>query len=251
MRAVPRTIKAIRLHSPGVDGLRYEEIETPSLGAGEALIDVHAAAITRDELEWPLDRLPAIPSYELSGLVAAVADDVAMVATGDEVFALTPFDRDGVASEYAAVPAAILAPKPSALGLVGSAAVPLPAFSACRALFPTGHLRPASGCSYTARWAVSASSLLSWRVGAMPTSPRPRRPTRSTPHASSERTRCSTAGASSTTVSAPSISCSTPSAACSSRARPPCSQAADVSSPSPRSRPGKGRTSLWNRPVSS
>jgi hypothetical protein len=27
---------------------------------------VHAAAITRGEqLEWPVDRLPAIPSYEL------------------------------------------------------------------------------------------------------------------------------------------------------------------------------------------
>jgi NADPH:quinone reductase-like Zn-dependent oxidoreductase len=140
MRAVPTTIKAIRLHAPGVDGLRYEEIETPSLAAGEALVEVHAAAITRDELEWPLDRLPAIPSYELSGVVAAVADDVAMVAAGDEVFALTPFDRDGVASEYAAVPAAILAPKPSALGPVESAAVPLPALSAWQGLFTHGHL---------------------------------------------------------------------------------------------------------------
>ena len=67
-------------------------------------MQVHAAAITRDELEWPIDRLPAIPSYELSGVVAAVADDVDSVAVGDAVYGLTPFDRDGAAAEYAAVP---------------------------------------------------------------------------------------------------------------------------------------------------
>jgi len=32
---------------------------------------VHAAAITRDELTWPTDRLPATPSYELSGVSVA------------------------------------------------------------------------------------------------------------------------------------------------------------------------------------
>ena len=56
-------MKAIRLYAPGIDGLRHETMETPALRAGE----VHAAAITRDELEWSLDRLPAVPSYELSG----------------------------------------------------------------------------------------------------------------------------------------------------------------------------------------
>jgi hypothetical protein len=37
---------AIRLHTPGVDGLRYATIETPSLRLGEALVEVLAAAIT-------------------------------------------------------------------------------------------------------------------------------------------------------------------------------------------------------------
>src|SRR5262245_35805158 len=31
--------------------------------AGEALVRIGAAAITRDELTWPVDRLPATPSY--------------------------------------------------------------------------------------------------------------------------------------------------------------------------------------------
>lgn len=140
MAAVPRTMQAIRLHAPGIDGLRRETINTPSLQLGEALVEVHAAAITRHELEWSLDRLPAVPSYELSGVVAAVADDVATVSVADEVFALTPFDRDGVAAEYAAVPAATLAPKPASLSHVESAAVPLPALSAWQGLVVHGRL---------------------------------------------------------------------------------------------------------------
>jgi NADPH:quinone reductase-like Zn-dependent oxidoreductase len=140
MIVVRRTMRAIRLNAPGLDGLRHEVIETPSLRPGEALVAVHAAAITRDELEWPLERLPAVPSYELSGVVAAVADDVDEVSIGDEVYALTPFDRDGVAAEYAAVPAATLAPKPASLSHVETAAVPLPALSAWQGLFTHGGL---------------------------------------------------------------------------------------------------------------
>ena len=133
-------MSAIRLHAPGLDGLVLEELETPQLGAGEALVEVHAAAITRDELEWPVDRLPAIPSYELSGVVAAVAPDVEAVTVGEPVYALTDFGRDGVAATYAAVPARLLAPKPSTLDHVASAATPLAALSAWQGLFDHGRL---------------------------------------------------------------------------------------------------------------
>jgi NADPH:quinone reductase-like Zn-dependent oxidoreductase len=131
---------AVRLHTPGLEGLALDEIETPQAKPGEALVEVHAAAITRDELDWPVDRLPAIPSYELSGVVAAVAGDVHGVGVGDEVYALTPFDRDGVAAEYAVVPASMLAPKPSTLDSVASAAIPLAALSAWQGLFDHGRL---------------------------------------------------------------------------------------------------------------
>ena len=80
--------------------------------------------------------------YELSGVVAAVAGDVDTVAVGDEVFALTPFDRDGVAAEYAAVLAWTLAAKPSTLRHAVSAALPLPALSAWQGLFTHGRLEP-------------------------------------------------------------------------------------------------------------
>src|SRR5215468_4986120 len=109
------TMRAVRLHE---DGLRIEEFPVPEPKAGEVLVRVHAAAITRDELTWPVDRLPAIPSYELSGVVARVAPAVRDLSEGDEVFALTPFDRAGVAAELAVVPAAVLARKPQTLNHV-------------------------------------------------------------------------------------------------------------------------------------
>src|SRR6516165_3988265 len=105
-------MRAVRLHE---DGLRLERLTVPTAAAGEALVRVHAAAITRDELTWPTDRLPATPSYELSGVVAEIGPGVGDLAVGDEVFALTPFDRDGVAADYLALPVSVLARRPRAL----------------------------------------------------------------------------------------------------------------------------------------
>lgn len=122
-------MRAVRLHD---DGLRIEDLPLPEPGEGEVLVRVHAAAITRDELTWPADRLPAIPSYELSGVVEA---------SGEAVFALTPFDRDGAAAEYALVPAAVLAPKPAALTHAESAALPMGGLTAWQGLVVHGGLQ--------------------------------------------------------------------------------------------------------------
>ena len=136
-------MRAIRLHSRGgPEQLVLDEVERPTLREGDALVRVQAAAITRDELDWPVDRLPAVPSYELSGTVAALAAGVEGVAVGDPVYALAPFDRDGAAADFAAVPASLLAPKPRTLDHVESAAVPLAALSAWQGLFDHGRLEP-------------------------------------------------------------------------------------------------------------
>jgi NADPH:quinone reductase-like Zn-dependent oxidoreductase len=133
-------MRAIRLYSPGgIEDLRLEEIEAPRSRPGQVLVRVHAAAITRGELEWPIDRLPAIPSYELSGVV--VEDNDGFVA-GDDVIALMPFDRDGAATEYALVPAEALGPKPASLSYIEAAALPMPGLSAWQALIVHGQLQP-------------------------------------------------------------------------------------------------------------
>jgi NADPH:quinone reductase-like Zn-dependent oxidoreductase len=138
----PVTMRAVSLRSPGgPEQLVVEDVATPRLGSGEAMVRVHAAAITRDELEWPVSRLPAIPAYEMSGVVAEIASDVDAVSTGQPVYALTEFERDGAAAEFVAVPATLLAPKPRSLDYIHAAAVPLAALSAWQGLFGQGKLQ--------------------------------------------------------------------------------------------------------------
>jgi NADPH:quinone reductase-like Zn-dependent oxidoreductase len=129
-------MRVVRVRAPGgPEHLAVEQADRPRLGPGEALVRVHAAAITRDELDWVVDRLPAIPSYELSGVVEEVGRGVTGVAAGDEVFALTPFDRDGVAADYTALTADVLVARPRALGHAESAAIPMPGLTAWQGLF--------------------------------------------------------------------------------------------------------------------
>jgi hypothetical protein len=139
---IPESMNALRLHAPGgVSDLVYERIDTPRPKPGEVLVRVHAAAITRGELEWPADRLPAIPSYEFSGVVVATASDMNDVAMGDEVYALTGFDRDGAAADYTIVRKEVVARKARTLGHIESATIPLAALTAWQALFDHGELR--------------------------------------------------------------------------------------------------------------
>ena len=53
MSAIPTTMMALRAHARGgPEQLVYEQAPTPRPGPGEALIEVHAAAITFAELTW-------------------------------------------------------------------------------------------------------------------------------------------------------------------------------------------------------
>src|SRR4029079_6504563 len=57
-------VRAIRLTAGGEPRhLSLEDLPVPKPAGADALVRVHAAAITRDELTWPVDRLPATPSY--------------------------------------------------------------------------------------------------------------------------------------------------------------------------------------------
>jgi NADPH:quinone reductase-like Zn-dependent oxidoreductase len=139
--SLPATMTAARLHTDaGPAGISVDVVDVPVPGRGEALVAVHAAALTRDELTWPVDRLPAVPSYELSGAVVSVGEGGDTDLVGQAVVALTPFDRDGVAREYAVVPAELLAVRPAGVDDVHAAAVPLPGLTAWQALFDHGGL---------------------------------------------------------------------------------------------------------------
>jgi NADPH:quinone reductase-like Zn-dependent oxidoreductase len=141
-------MKAARVHHRvAPEALVYEDVPVPVLTPGDALVRVHAAGISPAEFTWQIwqtpdgrNRLPAIPSHEVSGVVAAISPEVQDVAIGDAVYALTDFFRDGAAAEYVAVRAADLAPKPHTIDHVQSAATPLSALTAWQALFDHAQL---------------------------------------------------------------------------------------------------------------
>lgn len=142
-------MNALRAHRRGgPEVLVYEHAPVPVPGDGEVLVAVRAAAITFDELTWDptwlrdgVDRTPIIPSHEFCGEVAALGPGAASVGVGESVYGMVPFDRDGAAAEFLAVPASQIAAKPRTLSAVEAAALPLAALTARQALFDHGRLR--------------------------------------------------------------------------------------------------------------
>jgi NADPH:quinone reductase-like Zn-dependent oxidoreductase len=136
------TMRAIRAHiRGGAESLHLEQAPIPVPADDEALVQVHAAAITYDELLWDqswtrngIDRTPIIPSHEISGTVAGVGAAVTDLSIGEDVYGLIEFDRNGGAAEYVTVRAADLAGKPASVDHVHAAALPLAALTAWQAL---------------------------------------------------------------------------------------------------------------------
>lgn len=137
------TMTALRAHTRGgPEQLVVEAAPVPRPGHGEALVAVHAAAITFTELRWDeswttrdgTDRTPVIPSHEFAGMVADLGPGVHGVRVGDPVYGLIDFDRDGAAAAYTVVPADQLAHMPRSVSYVDAAALPLAALTAWQAL---------------------------------------------------------------------------------------------------------------------
>lgn len=131
-------MRAIRLDEPG-GPIRLEDIPVPTPRSGEALVEVHAAALTAGERAWPR-HWPATVSHEVSGVVSQLADDVTSPRVGEQVFGLVNLDLDGAAADYVAVPAADLAAKPGGLDHVSAASMTLAPLTAWQALVDYGHL---------------------------------------------------------------------------------------------------------------
>ncbi len=148
------TMKAVRAHRRGgPEQLVFEVAPRPEPARGEALVTVHAASVTPDELTWDetwtdrhgpggQDRTPVIPSHEVSGVVAAFGPGVRELEVGDEVYALIPFAQDGAAAEFVSLPADLLAAKPARIDHDTAAAVPLSGLTAWQALVLHAGLQP-------------------------------------------------------------------------------------------------------------
>ena len=144
MKAIVATDQAA-----GTAGMKLAERPEPHAAINDVVVQVHASAITGDELSWPStwtdrhdhDRTPSIPGHELAGVVTAIGYGTTGLTVGQRVFGLTDWYRDGTLAEYVAVEARNLAPLPADVDFTVGAALVMPGLTAWQGLFDHGRLR--------------------------------------------------------------------------------------------------------------
>jgi len=133
--------------------LSYETVPDPEPKAGEAVVELRAAAVNRRDLlvrqgVYPFP-LPLIPGSDGAGIRRDTGEEVVILpslnwgpseAAGSEAFEILGGPRNGTYAELIAIPAENLYPKPAQLSWEEAAAFPLAALTAYRALFARGRL---------------------------------------------------------------------------------------------------------------
>ena len=140
-----RTMKAMAYASyGGVEKLEQHELPLPKVGPGTVRIKVKAAGV--NPVDWKimagyLDPImdvhfPAVPGWDVAGVVDAVGFDTPEFKIGDEVHAYGRRDTVGIGSfaQYITLPAGAVAHKPKQLSFEEAAALPLTGGTALRAL---------------------------------------------------------------------------------------------------------------------
>jgi NADPH:quinone reductase-like Zn-dependent oxidoreductase len=133
----------------GLDALHYGEAPDPVAGAGDVVVDVHAASVNAADYKMRLGggnyqtgglELPHILGRDFSGVVSA-AGPGADLKVGDEVFGVTIPGTEGAYAEKIAIKAAIIAKKPAKLSHAEAAAMALTSLTAIWALEDTAKLK--------------------------------------------------------------------------------------------------------------
>ncbi len=111
--------KAVRFNQyGGIDVLQVVDVERPTPGSGQVLVNVKAAGINPGEASirkgllaerWPAT-FPSGEGSDLAGVVAAVGEGVQSFAVGDEVIGFT--DKRASHAEFVVVEANNLTPRP-------------------------------------------------------------------------------------------------------------------------------------------
>jgi NADPH:quinone reductase-like Zn-dependent oxidoreductase len=140
--------------------LELRDVPQPTISDDEVLVRVRAASVHADVWHVMSGRPYAmrlfgsglftpkkrIPGTDLSGVVEAVGKNVTELAPGDEVFGECidgiQWANGGAYAEYAAVPAKLLALKPSRLSFEQAASVPTSGYIALHNLQMAGKIEP-------------------------------------------------------------------------------------------------------------
>lgn len=138
-------MKALRTHAVGgPETLTLDEIETPTPGKGEVLVDVKACAINfpdtlmiRDLYQFKPER-PYSPGGEIAGVIEAVGEGVEGYAAGDRVMA--GIGHGGLA-EKVVVPAGRMFPIPDGVPFEKAASLLMTYGTTIHGLKDRGHIK--------------------------------------------------------------------------------------------------------------
>lgn len=126
------------------DALTVDEVPTPKVAPGTALIAVRRAGV--NPVDWKLMAggldpmldivFPAIPGWDVAGVVEAVGPDTPEVTVGDRVAAYARKDvvAGGTYAEYVTVPVSAIAHVPDGVDDDQAAGLPLAGLTALRCL---------------------------------------------------------------------------------------------------------------------
>lgn len=142
-------MRAVRYQEAGgPDVLRLEEVDRPTTGLDEVLLDVRAASVNPVDAkfrEWGVPDGRKTTGSDAAGVVEAVGDDVEGFEPGDRAFATglhTTRFSGGTFADYVAVPTDLLAPLPASVSFEEGAAVALVGVTAWRALVDHAGFEP-------------------------------------------------------------------------------------------------------------
>jgi NADPH:quinone reductase-like Zn-dependent oxidoreductase len=122
---------AFFMKNGGPEVMQYGDVPDPAAGAGEVLVDVHAASV--NGADWkvraghyaPITTFPYVPGRDFSGVVSALGAGVTDLKVGDPVFGVMEVSGEACYAEKVAIKAAIVAKKPDSVSHVEAAALAL------------------------------------------------------------------------------------------------------------------------------
>ncbi|NGP75284.1 NADP-dependent oxidoreductase [Balneolaceae bacterium YR4-1] len=134
-----------------LDNIIVGELDRPEPGEGEVLVRVKAAgvnpvdaAVSRGMLNEVIPaEFPAIPGWDMAGVVEECGHSARRFEQGDEVYAYDrrPTIKHGTFAEYVVLPESYLAHKPETVSMEEAGGIPLVGLTAYQSLFQFGNLQ--------------------------------------------------------------------------------------------------------------
>lgn len=146
------TMKAAYFEEFGeLDNIQVGNLDKPEPGDGEVLVRVKAAgvnpvdaAVVRGMLNEVIPaEFPAIPGWDMAGVVEKCGYAARRFEEGDEVYAYArrPNVQHGSFAEYVVIPESYLARRPQKISMEASGGIPLVGLTAYQSLFQFGDLQ--------------------------------------------------------------------------------------------------------------